>query len=332
MALIFLTGAHGQVGQEVELALLKAGHRVVSATRRTLDITKADHVLSAIADSKAEAVINAAAYTNVEKAEDENALAYNVNALGARNLARACAQVGIPLIHLSTDYVFSDHKHQPHREDDPTNAECAYGKGKLDGENLIIASGCKYLIVRTSWLFGRFGRNFVKIMLTMAQERSELAVVCDQIGNPTPVRPLAEALVKLTQLTLDPDFSAYGIYHFGGYQPTTWDEFARAVFAQARQMKVLPHPVNVISISSSDFKSKAQRPQDSRLDCTKIQEVLGISVPYWPDYLSEVITAYVREHQGLSPVEHYEPSPSYLDSTQVNHSYVTNAAGPARLS
>lgn len=331
MAQILVTGAHGQVGREVELALLQAGHRVVAAPHSALDITKPDHVLSAVLDSKVDAVINAAAYANVEKAEDESSLAYSANALGPRNLARACAQAGIPLIHVSTDYVFSDRKHAPHQEDDPTHAECIYGKSKLDGENMIMAAGCKYLIVRTSWLFGRFGRNFVKIMLTMAQERRELAVVNDQLGNPTPVRPLAEALVKMTECALDPDFSAWGIYHYCGYQPTSWDEFARAVFAEAQRMEVLPHEVNVLSISSSDFKSKAKRPQDSRLDCTKIQEVFGLTIPYWPDYLGEVITAYVRERQGLPPVTDYDPI-DLSAATTPEQVLVSNAPGPARLS
>lgn len=331
MALIFVTGAHGQVGREVELSLLKAGHRVVSAPHSALDIIKPDHVLSAILDSKADAVINAAAYANVEKAEDESSLAYSANAIGPRNLARACAQAGIPLIHISTDYVFADRKKQPHTESDPTTTECIYGKSKLDGENFIIASGCKYLIVRTSWLFGRFGRNFVKIMLSMAQERSELAVVYDQLGNPTPVRPLAEALVKMTEMALTPNFTDFGIYHYCGYQATSWDEFARAVFAQAQQMKVLTHEVNVLSISSNDFKSKAKRPHDSRLDCIKIQQVFGLEMPFWPDYLGEVITAYVREGQGLPPVEDYDP-PNLVESTSPEQVLVSNATGPARLS
>lgn len=332
MALIFLTGSQGQVGSEVELALLQAGHKVVSAPHRALNIMQEDHVLSAVLDSKADAVINAAAYANVEQAEEESTLAFGTNTLGPRNLALACAQADIPLIHLSTDYVFSDHKHAPHYEDDPTHAECIYGKSKLDGENLILASGCKHLIVRTSWLFGRFGRNFVKIMLTLAKERKELSIVCDQLGNPTPVRPLAAALVKMTEAALRPEFNDYGIYHYAGMEPTSWDEFARAIFAQAMEQKALNHEVKVRSISSNDFKSKAKRPVDSRLDCAKIEQVFGIKPPKWQEFLGEVITAYMRECQGLTPVDGYDNTTSLVESTQVTHTIITNATGPARLS
>lgn len=299
MAKILLAGASGQVGKEVELALLKRGHTVVSCPHSALDISNADRVLSAVIDSKAQAVINAAAYTNVEKAETETAVAYSVNALGARYLAQACKQADIPLIHISTDYVFSDDKGQEHQVDDPVHTECSYGKTKLEGENYVQASGCKYLIVRTSWVFGRFGRNFVKIMLSMGQDRSEIAVVCDQLGNPTPARPLAEALVLMTEQALKPDFKDFGIYHFCGYDSTTWADFACTIFDLAYQMKVLNHQVAVLPINSSDFKSKAKRPHDSRLNSDKTTDVFGIQLPQWSNFLGEVINAYVRECQGL---------------------------------
>lgn len=319
MARIFLTGASGQVGRDIEFALLKQGDVVISSTHRTLDITNLDDVMSAISSSNADLVINAAAYTNVEKSEDEPAIAVNVNALGPRNLAKACLSCNIPLIHISTDYVFSGGKRKEHVETDPTKVECEYGRSKLDGERNIIDSGCKHLIVRTSWLFGCFGRNFVKIMLSMVQERSEVAVVCDQLGNPTPVRPLAECLVKMANRVLsDKDFDNWGIYHFCGYEPTTWDNFARAIFANANRMGLLDHSVNVVSISSEEFKSKAKRPADSRLNCDKIASVFGVKLPYWEDYLGEVIHAFYRERQGLTPVEDYDHTISIID-------HITNA-------
>lgn len=299
MAKVLLAGASGQVGKELEIALLQRGHTVVSCPHSALDVGNADSVMSAVIDSKAQAVINAAAYTNVEKAESETAVAYSVNALGARYLAQACKQADIPLIHISTDYVFSDDKGQEHQVDDPTHTECTYGKTKLEGENYIQMSGCKYLIVRTSWVFGRFGRNFVKIMLSMGQDRNEIAVVCDQLGNPTPARPLAEALVLMTEQALRPDFNNFGIYHFSGYDAATWADFAFAIFETAYQMKVLNHKVAVLPISSKDFKSKVKRPKDSRLNCDKTIEVFNIQPPQWSEYIGEVISAYVRECQGV---------------------------------
>lgn len=302
MAKILLTGAAGQVGKELEIALLKRGHKVVSCPHSALDVSSADRVLSAVLDSKAEAVINAAAYTNVEKAESEAAVAYSVNALGPRYLAQACKQANIPLVHISTDYVFSDDKGQEHKVDDPTNTECTYGKTKLEGESYIQMSGCKYLIVRTSWVFGRFGRNFVKIMLSMGQDRNEIAVVCDQLGNPTPARPLAEALVLMTEQAMQPDFKDFGVYHFCGYDATTWADFAGAIFNLAYQMKVLNHQVAVLPITSKDFKSKVKRPHDSRLNCDKTVQVFHVQLPNWSSYLGEVVNAYVRECQGLAVV------------------------------
>lgn len=302
MAKILLTGAAGQVGKEIELAALKRGHSVISCPHTALDISQADRVLSAVVDSKADVVINAAAYTNVEKAESETAVAYGVNALGARYLAQACAQAKIPLVHISTDYVFSDDKGQEHQVDDRTFTECTYGKTKLEGESYIQTSGCKYLIVRTSWIFGRFGRNFVKIMLTMGQDRNEIAVVYDQLGNPTPARPLAEALVQMAERAIEPDFKDFGIYHYCGYDATTWADFACTIFDLAYQMKVLNHQVAVRPISSADFKSKVKRPRDSRLCCDKTVQVFNLQPPAWSKYIGEVINAYVRECQGLPVV------------------------------
>lgn len=303
MARILLTGASGQVGREVEIAALRRGHSVISCPHSALDIRLADRVLSAVIDCQADVVINAAAYTNVEKAETETSVAFEVNALGSQYLAQACAQAGIPLVHISTDYVFSDEKGQEHYPNDKTYTECVYGKTKLEGETYIQISGCKYVIVRASWIFGRFGRNFVKIMLSLGQDRNEIAVVQDQLGNPTPARPLAEALVYIAEQSMQPGFNNFGIYHYCGYDATTWADFAYSIFDMAGQMGVLNHRVAVRPISSRDFKSKAKRPYDSRLNCDKTVDVFNLQMPVWSDYLGEVINAYVRECQGLPIVQ-----------------------------
>lgn len=314
MARIFLTGAAGQLGREVELSLLQQGHVVISTNHRTLDITQSDKVMSAVCESNADVVINAAAYTNVEKSEDEPSLAVNVNALGPLNLAKACLACDIPLIHISTDYVFSDAKNKEHIETDTTKVECEYGRSKLEGESFIINSGCKHLIVRTSWLFGSFGRNFVKIILSMAKERSELAVVGDQFGNPTPAKPLAQCLVTMAQRVVeDSSFDNWGIYHYCGYEPTTWDNFARCIFAKAYAMGLLDHEVNVVTVSSNEFKSRAKRPSDSRLNCDKVATVFDVQLPYWEDYLDTVLHSFARELQGFTPIENYDHTLSIVE-------------------
>ena len=307
MATIFLTGSQGQVGTEIEFELLKKGHKVVSANHSTLDITNKDFVLSAIEESQADLIINAASFTNVEKSEEEIAQAYNVNAIGARNLSIAAHANDIPLIHISTDYVFDDDKNYPHNEDDAVNSECIYGKSKIEGETYVQNSLCKYIILRSSWIFGRFGSNFVKAMLTMAQEQTEIAVVCDQLGNPTPAQSLADCIAKIAdRLIDDKDFNEWGIYHYCGFDAVTWDQFARVIFDHAIKMNAIPHEVSVVPISSQEFNSKAKRPFDSRLSCEKIKEVFAIEPPLWEAYLPAVIESYQRERQGLTPIDNYD--------------------------
>lgn len=314
MATIFLAGAHGQVGTEIEFELLKKGHKVVSATHKTLDITDKATVLSAVESCKPDLIINAAAYTNVEKSEEEIAQAYNVNAIGVRNLAKAALAQDIPLIHLSTDYVFYDEKHRPHTEDDPVNSECIYGKSKLEGETFVQNSGCKHIIMRVSWIFGRYGSNFVKAMLSMAQAQKEIAVVCDQLGNPTPAQAVAECIAKLTDKLIDTkDFEEWGIYHYCGRDAVTWDHFANNIFEQALKLKAIPHEVSVVPITSDEFKSKAKRPVDSRMSCERIKKVFDIEQPVWQDFLPSVIDAFQRQCDGKPPVDNYDANKSLIN-------------------
>lgn len=307
MAKILLTGAHGQVGIEVELALLKKGHQVVSCSHSSLDITDLDWVLSAVNKAKPDVVINAAAYTNVEKAEQEQKLCYEVNVTGVANLAQACKELDIPLIHISTDYVFYENIGRPHVEDDPTSALSVYGRSKIEAEKTLIESGCKYIIVRSSWIFGRFGSNFVKKMMSFSLDRNEVAVVFDQIGNPTPSQALGETLAEIAVLATAKDFEHFGIYHYASNQATTWYDIARRIFVRAKQLNILHKDMTVIPVNSEVFKSSAQRPCNSLLDSSKIQKVFGIKLPNWEDYLDETITAWDRLNKGLSPVEFYQP-------------------------
>ena len=289
---VMVTGASGQVGRELEIALLNRGHEVLLCPHERLSICDKEAVEAAVAEGVAQLVINAAAYTNVEKAEGEGqTAAFEVNALGAGILAGAAARHGLPLLHISTDYVFSKETGRPHDEDEDTCVKCVYGRTKLEGEERVMAAGGNSLIVRASWIFGRFGRNFVKTMLRVAQERGEVAVVSDQRGNPTPARALAEALVLMGERVLTSDEDLRGIYHFAGAEATTWDEFAREIFRTARILNCLNHDVKVKSIASFQYQSAVTRPFDSRLNCDRLNRVFGIGMPVWQDYLPETLRA-----------------------------------------
>ena len=289
---VLVTGSSGQVGREIELALLNDLHEVVLAPHENLDITNFERVRSAVFDTHVQAIINAAAYTNVEKAEDDYIDAYAVNALGAGNLAKAAFEARVPLVHISTDYVFSKATGRAHLEDEKTFVQSAYGKTKLAGEELVISSGCSYAILRTSWIFGPFGHNFVKTMLRVAQDKDLLKVVCDQKGSPTPASEIAKACVVMAKALVEkPELNLEVIYHFAGTPYTTWDEFARVILAKAFELNLLDHEVSVQSILSEEYPSKVERPLDSRLDCTKIYEVFGLKMPYWEDYLEQTLKA-----------------------------------------
>lgn len=298
MARVLLTGAYGQVGKELEVCLLNSEDEVISCDHKALDISQEDRVLSAVTESGADIIINAAAYTNVEKAEDERVKAYEVNAYGPKYLAKAAKLADIPLIHISTDYVFSSENGRAHREDDAVEAQCVYGKSKLEGEENIVACCSKYVIVRASWIFGRYGNNFVKTMLRLSGKYDAVSVVSDQKGNPTPARALAEALCVIAHEALKPDFKDYGIYHFAGNPATTWDEFARSVFKYAKLAGFIQKDMEVKSILAKDYPSKAVRPYDSRLDTNKINEVFKIALPDWQDYLPETVGEFFDEQNN----------------------------------
>ena len=298
MTRILLTGAGGQLGKELEPCLLNNGYEVIACSHQDLDICKEDYVLSAVLESNSDLIINAAAYTNVELAENEVTKAFEVNAYGPRNLAKAARKADIPLIHISTDYVFSSLLGRPHKEDDATSPQSVYGKSKLEGEEYIKIHCNKYLIVRTSWVFGRYGNNFVKSMLRLAQKYDAISVVSDQKGNPTPARALAVALNKIIPEVLKADFNNFGIYNFAGQPATTWDSFARDIFNYAKLAGLLNKNMEVKSILAKDYPSKVQRPADSRLDTQKFYDVFKIEMPQWQDYLPETVGEFFDEQNN----------------------------------
>lgn len=233
--------------------------QVIAWDRNELDITDRNAVLEHLSACEPELVINAAAYTDVEKAEEQEEVANRVNGLAVGHLAEACSKIGVPIVHISTDYVFSGDKEDGYKEDDiPEKPLNAYGRSKLLGEKKLQENTDKFWLIRTSWLFGPAGKNFVETMIKISAEKSELNVVNDQHGSPTYTRDLAQAIFKLTH-----ENASYGIYHLTNNGATVWAEFATEIF------RVMDSKTKVVPVSSSQFPAKAARPQWSILKNTK---------------------------------------------------------------
>ena len=270
-ALIF--GTTGQVG----LALARsvpAGWQVEALGRDKADLTDPAACAALVASSDAEVVINAAAYTAVDKAEEDEGTAQLVNGDTPASMARAAAARDLPFLHVSTDYVFDGQGTRPWSPSDPTGPLGAYGRTKRAGEAGVIAAGGPHVILRTSWVFSADGANFLKTMLRLSETRDALTVVGDQIGGPTPAAAIADALWRIAaKLKADPGLS--GVYHFSGAPDVSWADFAREIFAQADR------PVAVTDIPTSDYPTPAVRPPNSRMDCTMTEQAFGIARPDW---------------------------------------------------
>lgn len=282
--MILVTGANGQVGWE--LARRGAAQGVRPLSHADMDITDETRVCAVLGDARPKVVVNAAAYTAVDKAESEREKAFLVNELGPRNLARACAARGIPLVHISTDYVFNGAKTTPYLEDDPVAPLGVYGASKLAGERAVLEAGARAVILRTAWVYGAHGANFVKTMLRLGSERDALRIVNDQRGCPTAAGDLADAILRIAaRLTAGGDPALFGIFHCVGRGPTTWYEFARTIFAAARTAK---KPA-LTPITTAEYPTPARRPANSVLECGKLAAVHGITLPEWPAALAEVL-------------------------------------------
>ena len=292
---LLILGSNGQVGYSlVEKA--EAGGLMYTAKDRTqLDITDYDRLLQIVADEKPGCVINATAYTNVEKAEEEKDLAFQVNATAVGNLARICAERDIPLIHISTDYVFDGSGEEAHSESDKVNPLNVYGRSKLAGEKAIIDSKGKYVILRTSWVFGRHGRNFVKTMVNLFKTRDELNVVADQVGGPTYAGDLAEAILQIAGfIEKNPDFSGWGIYNLAGKRDVSWYEFARSIYKACKNSGIHVRDVKINPVGSSEYKTRAVRPLNSKLNLTRIHQVFNIEPGDWQHEIEHNILCYEK--------------------------------------
>ncbi|WP_423607170.1 dTDP-4-dehydrorhamnose reductase [Sphingomonas sp. MS122] len=287
---ILVTGRDGQVAQS--LAERHGGHELVFAGRPDLDLADPASIERTIAAVDPALVISAAAYTAVDKAEDEPELAMAVNGEGPGVLARAAAKLGVPVIHLSTDYVFDGALDRPWREDDPVAPLGVYGATKLAGEQAIAASGATYAILRTAWVYSPFGANFVRTMLRLAETRDALNVVEDQHGCPTSALDIADGIMAvIAAWQADPAHGANGVYHLAGTGETHWAGFARAIFAESAQRG--GPAAEVTGIPSSGYPTRAVRPANSRLDCTRLARTFGWRAPRWQESLGVVMDRLV---------------------------------------
>ncbi len=299
---ILVCGAGGQVGHELVDRANKYGLEALSMTREQLDITDADQVAAVVALLKPGMIINAAAYTHVDNAETHSEQAFAVNREGAARLAEAARYVSIPLLHISTDYVFSGEAREPYREEDEVEPTGVYGASKLAGEEAIRAVLDEHLILRTSWVYGAHGHNFVKTMLRLGRQRDSLSVVADQFGCPTQAGSIADVLLQLAQRYAREGSLAWGLYHYSGRSPCTWFDFAVEIFRQAAAKGMLPKQPQVSSITTAQYPTPARRPAWSVLDCTRFETTFGIATHDWHEDLSVVLDALATAETGAAVV------------------------------
>lgn len=276
---LLVFGQSGQVATE----LARRAPQAVFLSRNEADLSQPESCAEAIIAAAPQAVINAAAYTAVDRAESEEDLATRVNADAPAAMARACVGLGIPLVHVSTDYVFDGSGTAPRKPSDPTAPLNAYGRSKLGGENAIRAAGGCHAILRTSWVFSAHGNNFLRTMLRLSETRDTLSIVDDQVGGPTPAGAIAEACLTIAaRLIENPDLS--GTYHFSGAPDVSWAGFAQAIFAAAGR------EVAITGIPTADYPTPARRPLNSRLDCTATEAAFGLARPDWRAALPAILT------------------------------------------
>mgnify|MGYP001797462248 CR=1 FL=1 len=278
MAPLLIFGGTGQVGRELQRRVPDA----TFSTRQTADLTQPEQIEAFIYESAPRAIINAAAYTNVDQAEESRDLALSINGLAPGVMAEVAAELEVPLVHISTDYVFDGAGDAPWTPEDPTGPLGEYGLSKLAGEREVQKSGGTYAILRTSWVFSAHGKNFVKTMLRLAEKQNALEIVNDQFGGPTSAASIAEACVIMADALIE-DASRSGIYHFAGHPVTNWSGGAREIFSKAGTS------VGVSEVSTEAFPTKAQRPLNSRLDCVSTRDAFGIVQSDWRKDLANVL-------------------------------------------
>ena len=295
---VLVLGAAGQVGSEIDAAFTRisgAGRggvlSVIKLTRTNCDVGDLSIIEAVIDEHQPDWVINATAYTAVDQAESEPDVAYQINAVAPKILAECCSPVGARLIHISTDYVFSGEGDEPFTEESSTQPLGVYGATKLAGEAAIKQALSAHIILRTSWVFGAQGKNFVKTMLKLSASRDEISVVADQFGAPTSARAIAETIASIVfsmSKAMSED-NRWGTYHFSGWPFTTWAAFAETVFLQAQEVGLISNAPQVTPITTAEYPTPAARPLNSRLNCSKIEAKFGISPDDWKVSLAAML-------------------------------------------
>ena len=280
----------GLTGQVVNALIARAPREIeiIALGRPQLELSRREAVLTSLRHARCDAIINSAAYTQVDKAESEPELALRVNGDGARNVAQAAAELGVPLLHISTDYVFDGLLDRPYREDDETKPTSVYGRSKLAGEEQIRALNPHHAILRTAWVYSPYGTNFVKTMLRLGADQDEVSVVADQLGNPTSALDIADALIEIAKnIIRDSSEALRGTFHMSGQGEASWADIAQAIFETAESHG--RRPVKVRRIKTSEYPTLAQRPANSRLDNSKLHTVYGIKLPHWRVSLADCV-------------------------------------------
>jgi dTDP-4-dehydrorhamnose reductase len=289
---VLVTGAEGQVGSEIIKECIKTDIKVLATSRSELDITKKNIVDSFIRKESPDIVINAAAYTQVDKAESEPEIAYAINKEGVINLAEVCSDINVFMMHISTDYIFDGEKKNAYKESCAPNPKGIYGRSKLEGELAIQSILKKYFILRVSWVFGIRGNNFVKTMLRLAKDKEVIKIVADQYGGPTSANSIAVTLVNIIRRGCNGESLPEGIYNYSGLPVTNWYGFADVIFKLAKEKGIIEHLPELIPISTAEYSTQAQRPINSVFDLNKIRKHLNIEASNWYKELDNVLDSF----------------------------------------
>jgi len=286
---VLITGGRGQVGCCLtEQLSTNKNHVVLSVDKDELDITNQDAVNAIVREFLPTVIINAAAYTAVDKAEEEVELSYAINRDGPKFLAEAAQELGAAILHISTDYVFEGNKSDEYFETDTTNPQGVYGASKLAGEEAVVLACEKHIILRTAWVFGEYGNNFVKTMLRLGAVRDELSIVGDQFGGPTYAGDIAKVLIEIANRISKSDSVEFGVYHYSGLPHVSWYQFADVIFDSAVTQGVLINKPSLTSITTSQYPTPAKRPSNSRMSTQKILDAFTLEASDWTAALTNI--------------------------------------------